>query len=57
MAYVRIHPNVTGAFVIQAPHILADVYEIALVKRNEFENWRIYSLGGHLDSYIIKNKT
>lgn len=57
MAYVRIHPNVTGAFVIQTPHIITDVYEIALVKRNGFEDWRIYSLGGHLDSYIIKNKT
>lgn len=54
MAYIRIHPNVTGAFVIQTPHILTDIYEIAFVKRNKHEDWRIYSLGGHLDSYNIK---
>lgn len=57
MAYVRIHPNVTGAFVIQTPHILTNIYKIALVKRNELEGVRIFSLDGYLGSYKIKNKT
>lgn len=54
MAYVRIHPNVEEAFVINSPHIINDIYEISLVKDHGMVEWKIYSLGGHLDSYIIE---
>lgn len=54
MAYVRIHPNVEDAFVINSPHIIKDIYEISLVKDHGMVEWKIYSLGGHLDSYIIE---
>ena len=54
MAYVRIHPNVEDAFVINSPHIINDIYEISLVKDHGMVEWKIYSLGGHLDSYIIE---
>lgn len=54
MAYVRIHPNVEAAFIINSPHVIKDIYEISLVKDGGMSEWKIYSLGGHLDSYIIE---
>ena len=54
MAYVRIYPNVEDAFIINSPHITKDIYEISLVKDGGMAEWKIYSLGGHLDSYIIE---
>ncbi len=54
MAYVRIHPQVDNPFVVSTPHIIKDIYEIALVKDSGMSEWKIYSFGGHLDSYIIK---
>ena len=56
MAYVRIHPNVEDAFIINSPHVIKDIYEISLVKDGDMSEWKIYSLGGHLDSYIIENR-
>lgn len=53
MAYVRIHPQVDNPFVVSTPHIIKDIYEIALVKDCGMSEWKIYSFGGHLDSYII----
>ena len=50
MAYVRIMPNVDGAFSISTPHIIPENYEISLVKYGN--NWKIYSFGSPLDSYI-----
>ena len=47
MAYVRIMPNVDGAFSISTPHIIPENYEISLVKYGN--NWKIYSFGSHLD--------
>ena len=52
MAYVRIFPQVDEVFVIDTPHIINDIYEICLVKENKDAEWKIYSLGGHLDSYL-----
>ena len=43
MAYVRIHPNVEDAFVINSPHIINDIYEISLVKDYGMVEWKIYS--------------
>lgn len=54
MAYVRIHPQVDNPFIISTPHVMKDVYEIALVKDFGMSEWKIYSFGGHLDSYIIE---
>lgn len=56
MAYVRIHPQVDNPFVVSTPHIIKDIYEIALVKERSMSEWKIYSFGGHLDSYIIENR-
>lgn len=54
-AYVRILPNVDGAFIISTPHVLCEGCEIALGKC--FGKWKIYQLGGHLDSiFVTKNK-
>lgn len=55
MAYVRIFPQVEDIFIIETPHIYNDLHEICLVKENPKSEWKIYSIGGHLDSYIIKN--
>lgn len=54
MAYVRIHPQVDNPFIISTPHVMKDVYEIALVKDFGMSEWKIYSFGGHLDSCIIE---
>lgn len=35
-------------------YIINDIYEISLVKDHGMVEWKIYSLGGHLDSYIIE---
>ena len=52
---MRILPNVDGAFIISTPHVLCEGYEIALGKW--FGKWKIYQLGGHLDSiFVTKNK-
>ena len=54
MAYVRIYPQVDNPFVVSTPHVIKDIYEIALVKDCGMSEWKIYSFGGHLDSYIIE---
>lgn len=55
MAYVRILPKVDNPFIIDTPHVLDGVYELCLVKDNKIsKDWKIYSFGGHLDSYIKK---
>ena len=56
MAYVRVHPQVDNPFVVSTPHVIKDIYEIALVKDCGMSEWKIYSFGGHLDSYIIENR-
>lgn len=56
MAYVRIFPQVEDIFIIDTPHIINDIYEISLVKEREKEEWKIYSFGGHLESYIKEQK-
>lgn len=48
MAYIRILPNVDGTFIIDTPHIISGLYEICFAKYNG--EWKIYSLGGHLES-------
>lgn len=48
-AYVRIFQQVEEVFVIDSPHILNNLYEICLVKENEKSEWKIFSLGGHVD--------
>ena len=53
LAYMRILPNVEEAFVIDTPHVIVDLYEISLAK--DFRgNWRVFSIGGHLDSKYKK---
>ena len=52
MAYVRILSNVDNIFIIHDAHVISELYEISLVK--EEGKWKIYSMGGHLDSYILK---
>lgn len=52
MAYVRIFPQVDDMFIISTPHVIKDIYEISLVKEGKKKEWKIYSLGGHLESYI-----
>lgn len=54
MAYVRILTKLERAFVITSPQIIKDMYEISLVKERDMHEWRIFSFGGHLDSYIIR---
>ena len=54
MAYVRIYPQVDNPFVVSTPHVIKDIYEIALVKDCGMSECKIYSFGGHLDSYIIE---
>ena len=51
MAYIRIIPQVDNIFLIDTPHIISEVCEISLVKYKE--EWKIYSMGSHLDSYIV----
>jgi hypothetical protein len=51
MAYIRIMPQVDDIFLIDTPHIINDVCEISLVKYKD--EWKIYSMGSHLDSYIV----
>ena len=51
---MRILPNVDGAFIISTPHVLCEGYEIALGKW--FGKWKIYQLGGHLDSIYEDKK-
>lgn len=46
VAYVRIHPRVEDAFVVSTPHILRDIYEIALIKDYGVSEWKIYSFSG-----------
>ena len=53
-AYVRIYPKVDEAFFIDTPHVFSEGYEIALGKW--FGRWRIYQLGGHLDSIYETKK-
>lgn len=52
MAYVRILSNVDNIFFIHDAHVISESYEISLVQ--EEGKWKIYSMGGHLDSYILK---
>lgn len=54
MAYVRILTKLERAFVITSPQIIKDMYEISLVKERDMHEWRIFSFGGHLDSYIVR---
>lgn len=54
MAYVRILTKLERAFVITSPQIINDIHEISLVKEQNMDEWRIFSFGGHLDSYIIR---
>lgn len=49
IAYVRIFSNVVGEFMINTPHLLDDLHEIALVKCQS-EGWCVYSMGAHIDS-------
>lgn len=53
LAYVRIFPNVQESFMINTPHIIADVYEVSLAK-DFLGRWRVFSIGGHLDSIFEK---
>ena len=52
MAYVRIFPQVDDFFVIDTPHIITNICEICLVKVNNKSEWKIFSLGAHLESFI-----
>ncbi len=53
LAYIRILPNVEEAFVVNTPHVIADLYEISLAK--DFKGqWRVFSIGGHLESIYEK---
>lgn len=52
MAYVRILSNVDNIFLIHDAHVIGELYEISLVK--EEGRWKVYSMGGHLNSYILK---
>jgi len=54
LAYIRMLPNVEEAFVINTPHAIADVYEISLAKDRNGQ-WRVFSIGGHLDSIYEKS--
>lgn len=56
MAYVRIFPQVDDIFIIDTPHIINEIYEICLVKETLDDDWKIYSFGGHLESYMDDNK-
>ncbi len=51
IAYIRIWPQVDNIFLINTPHIINEIYEIRLVK--DKEEWKIYSIGSPLDSYIF----
>lgn len=53
LAYVRILPNVDETYIVDSPHIIADLYEISLAKDKNGQ-WRVYSFGGHLDSIYEK---
>lgn len=48
LAYVRVFPRVEEAICLDTPHLMNGIHEISLVKW--WGKWRIYSLGGHLDS-------
>ena len=52
MAYVRIFPQVDDLFIIDTPHIITNICEICLVKINNKSEWKIYSMGAHLKSFI-----
>lgn len=52
MAYVRIFTHVDDVFIIYDTHVIEELYEISFVKENH--KWKIFSMGGHLDSYIIE---
>lgn len=53
MAYVRIFQNVDEPFTINSPHIIDELYEITFVIENN--EWKIYSMGGHLDNYLLSD--
>ena len=42
MAYVRIYPQVDNPFVVSTPHVIKDIYEIALVKDCGMSEWKIF---------------
>lgn len=55
MAYVKIFPNVEDFFIIETPHITNKVREICLVKDDSVSNWKVFSIGDHIDNYILNN--
>lgn len=44
MVYVRIHSQVDNPFVFSKPHVIKDIYEIALVKDCSMSEWKIIKL-------------
>lgn len=53
IAYVYMLENVTDSFLIEASQIISDAKVINLVAINE-KDWRIYSIGGLLEDYLVK---
>ena len=51
MAYVHLYPNVEEPFLLEQPHVITDLTVITLVYENDTYGWRIFAIGGRVESY------